>query len=96
MGQKLAPKQLSLYKKIDDLLLSDWDPCCVSGYPEARDEYLSYLPQVFRLAIEGAEPKKIANYLVSVEKEQMGLKSDKKLCMKIAKIIVTEKEALDL
>ena len=96
MGQKLPPKQLLLYKKINDLLLRDWDPCCVYGVPEARDEYFSYLPHVFKLATEGANPEKIANYLLSVEKEQMGCKGDKKLCMRIANIIVNEKEALGL
>jgi len=96
MGQKLPPDQLTLYKLIDHLLLSEWDPCCVDGAPEARDEYYSYLPQVFRLAMDGSSPKDIAEHLLLIEKECMGCKGDKKLCLSIAQKIVDKKIELGL
>jgi len=45
MGQKLPPKQLELYKRIDEILFYRWDPIGVSDGAWARDEYQSYLPQ---------------------------------------------------
>lgn len=96
MGQKLPPAQLTLYKFIDQLLLTEWDPCCVDGAPEARDEYYSYLPQIFRLAINNASPKDISQDLLFIEKEYMGCKGDKKLCLSIGQKIVDKKNELGL
>jgi hypothetical protein len=50
-----------------------WDPIGVSDVPEARDEYASYLPQVFALVRDGADHEKVARFLLSVETQQMGL-----------------------
>jgi len=75
MGKKLPTDQLQLYKGIDDILWEDWDPIGVSGLNGPRDEYYAYLPQVFKLALEGAAPAKIAEYLHKVVAERMGLSS---------------------
>jgi hypothetical protein len=40
--------------------------------PQARDEYGSYLPQVFALVRNGADEEKVAQCLLSIE-AQMGL-----------------------
>jgi hypothetical protein len=52
MGKKLPPEQLELYQKLDEILWADWDPIGISDVSEARDEYYSYLPRVFHLALE--------------------------------------------
>ena len=96
MGRKLPPDQLALYKRTDQILWKDWDPIGVSDAPEARDEYYDYLPQVFKLAIEGASAKTIPEYLHSVETETMGLSGNLRHCREVAKIILREKEALGL
>ena len=96
MGHKLPPDQLTLYKLIDHLMLSEWDPCCTDGAPEARDEYYSYLPQVFRLAMNDASPDEIAQHLLFIEDEYMGCKGDKKLCLSVAQKIVDKKIELGL
>ena len=49
-----------LYRRIGEVLHYVWDPIGVSGYPEARDEYDMYLPQVFSLAIRGASADETA------------------------------------
>jgi hypothetical protein len=72
MGKKLPPKELALYKAIDEILWRDWDPIGVSGTDGARDEYQMYLPQVYQLALAG-DRAKIADYLFTVAVERMGL-----------------------
>lgn len=96
MGRRLPPDQLALYKRIDGILWKEWDPIGISDIPEARDEYYDYLPQVFKLAIEGASAKTIAEYLHSVETETMGLSGNLKHCKEVANIILRDKEALGL
>ncbi|MCF0075480.1 hypothetical protein LZD49_33690, partial [Dyadobacter sp. CY261] len=41
--------------------------------PEARDEYQSYLPHIFSLALNGSGITEIANALSAIERERMGL-----------------------
>ena len=47
----LPPLELELYKRCDEVLHYVWDPIGISDVPEARDEYESYLPTVWRLVI---------------------------------------------
>ena len=94
MGQKLSSEQLDLYKFIYKLLYQEWNPIGVEDLPE--DEYQGYLPQIFRLAIKGSSSEKIAEYLLSIEKERMGLEGNKKLCHKIADKIINKKKEFGL
>ena len=73
MGRKLPPKQLELYKRCDEILHYLWDPIGVRGIPGARDEYESYLPQVFKLVLEGSSDSDVTEYLLQIEENSMGL-----------------------
>ena len=94
MGKKLPPDQLQLYEGIDNILWTDWDPIGISGPDWARDEYTGYVPQVFKLALEGAAPSKIAEYLHKVVTERMGLSSSVDQQLGVAKKIRDLKLAL--
>jgi hypothetical protein len=94
MGKKLPPEQLAFYKRIDELLWHDWDPCSAGGAPEARDEYHGYLPGVFELAMAGGTKHEIARRLMSIERERMGLHGDKRRCTAVAERIVAAREEL--
>jgi hypothetical protein len=96
MGQKLPPQQMELYKRIDEVLFYKWDPIGISDGDWARDEYQSYLPQVFRLALEADTPEPIANYLTVVTTENMGLSAAKEHDLKIASLILEIKEEIGL
>lgn len=63
VGKRLPPDQLALYKRIDEILWLDWDPIGVSDTPEARVEYLNYLPGVFSLALGRCDVDEIADRL---------------------------------
>jgi len=73
MGQKLAPREAELYKRCDEVLHYIWDPIGVAGAPGARDEYDSYLPQVFARVRDEEDPEEIVNYLVSIGEQNMGM-----------------------
>ena len=96
MGQKLPPQQMDLYKRIDEVLFYKWDPIGISDGDWARDEYQSYLPQVFKLALENNSPEPIANYLSVITTENMGLSEAKQHDIKIAKLILEIKEGVGL
>jgi hypothetical protein len=88
MGKKLPPGQLKLYKKIDEILWLYWDPIGVNDCEEARDEYHSYLPHIFRLAIEGADAYRISTSLINTIETNIGLGADKEHNLKTAEKIV--------
>ena len=73
MEHKLPAHQNELYRRVDEVLTYILDPIKVSGIPEARDEYFPYLPRVFSLLVDPSEPGKIAEYLIYVAGDQMGL-----------------------
>lgn len=91
MGKKLPPDELALYNAIDEILWKDWDPIGVNDMPEARDEYQSYLPHIFRLAIEGKDAEHISSSLIATIEGNIGLCADKEHCLKVAKKIVAAK-----
>ena len=96
MGQKLPPQQMELYKRIDEVLFYKWDPIGISDGNWARDEYQSYLPQVFKLTLANNNPEPIANYLTVITTENMGLSEEKQHDIKIAKLILEIKEGVGL
>lgn len=54
-------------------MLDEWDPIGVRDVPEARDEYDSYIFDVYKLLVSGAPEQDIARYLYRVESHNMGL-----------------------
>jgi hypothetical protein len=88
MGSRLPPEELELYKRCDEVLHYIWDPIGVAGAPGARDEYESYLPQVFKLLRGGAERDEIADYLVRVETESMGMATGRTRAQNAATVLV--------
>ena len=80
MGRRLPPRQLELYRAIDEILWRDWDPIGVSKLDDSpRDEYQGYVPQAFMFALRGDEPGLVA-FLHTVASENMGLSSKVELC----------------
>ncbi|WP_153811445.1 hypothetical protein [Terrimicrobium sacchariphilum] len=73
MGQRLPDDQMQLYRRVDEVLFYIWDPIGISRRDWPKDEYQSYLPRVFTMLLEQAEPEKIQDYLIQIEAEYMGL-----------------------
>ena len=96
MGMKrLSGPQNELYDFIDTLLWEEWDPIGVND-AAPRDEYQSYTPQLFSLAIKGATVHEIADRFTYLEQKMMGLESNEQGCKELAEKIVLETKRLGL
>ncbi len=87
MGKRTSPQAVELHRRCDEVLHYMWDPIGVSGIPAARDEYDSYVPQVFSLVWNGSDEAALVRYLLSVESEQMGLAANPSRANEVAEVI---------
>lgn len=79
-----------LYKQVDSILWNDWDPIGVNDIAP-RDEYQSYVPEIFSLLIQNKTDKEISNRLYKIETEIIGVLGSREHCLKIAKKLIEEK-----
>ena len=71
MGHKLPPDQVALYQAIDEIIFFDWDPIGVRDFADcARDEYYTYLPRIFSIALTG-DRELIADHLHEISDQNM-------------------------
>lgn len=82
-----AATDLIIYKKIDDILWIDWDPIGINDVAP-RDEYQSYVPEIFRLKKNGADRIEIAERLLDIERNQIGMLGTLDECLIIADKII--------
>jgi len=69
----LKGKEKELFNRISEILWKDWDPIGVfSEDDEYKDEYESYVPYIYRLAIEGNDEYKISSKLTMIDVENLG------------------------
>lgn len=78
-----AAKDFLLYKKIEDILWFDGAPIGIKEVAP-RDEYQSYVPEIFGLVKANAERQEIANRLYKLETEIMGMSGTMANCLTIA------------
>jgi hypothetical protein len=88
MGSKLSPPDEELYRRVNEVLHYMWDPIGVSGAPEARDEYDSYLPQIFGLLKANADAERIAGFLTEIATARMGLVENRAHDLKVAELLI--------
>ena len=69
----LSLQDKELLRRVDEVLHYVWDPIGVAGIAQARDEYESYVPQVFNLLKGTVDGRDIAAYLQWIAVERMGL-----------------------
>lgn len=78
----------SLYGAIDLILWNDWDPIGINDFAP-RDEYQSYVPEIFGLVKAKASREEIANRLFKLETENMGTSGTLDNCLIIADKILS-------
>jgi hypothetical protein len=71
MTLSVSPKDIALYRAVDEVLHHVWDPIGVSSVPEARDEYHAYLPEVSGLVRGGNDVKALADHLARIAVDRM-------------------------
>jgi len=93
----LSPPQTELWKRIQNILWERWDPIGVYE-PDCEwdDEYDSYVPHIFKLAVEGKDHVHIAESLTFSATQSMGLSSSgsNQHELDVAKLIIQAKEEL--
>ena len=93
----LSTKQKEFWASIKSILWKDWDPIGVyEPDGEWDDEYDSYVPHIFRLAIEGNDQRRIANSLASSAEQNMGLNPSHNLHheLRVAELILQSKRSI--
>ena len=83
-------EQKEIYKSVDEILWNEWDPIGVNDVAP-RDEYQSYVPEIFSMLIQNRTDKEIADRLYNIETETIGVLGSREHCLKIAKKLVVEK-----
>ena len=86
---------MELYTRVDEILHYVWDPIGVSLCPNTRDEYYSYLPQVFSMVKNDAPENDIVNYLNNITTSRMGLNENKKHDLKVAGLLLDWRKFLE-
>lgn len=84
-----AAKDFLIYRKIDEILWFDWDPIGVSDIDDARDEYESYVPEIFDLKKANAGREEIARHLFKIETRRIGVSGTFEKCLAVANKIVS-------
>jgi len=85
MGKKLNSEDLVIYKRIDEILYFHWNPIGVDELP--RDEYATYVPQVYNLKKSNATIDAIATNLYEIETNRIGVIGSLAKCREVAKMI---------
>jgi len=83
-------EQKEIYKSVDEILWNEWDPIGVNDVAP-RDEYQSYVPEIFSMLIQNRTDKEIADRLYNIETETIGVLGSREHCLIIAKKLVVEK-----
>ena len=76
-----------LYTRIDEILFYKWDPLHLSDTNWSRDEYESYVPDVFRLALDSESYDPIADHLTKIATAIMSMTENRNHDIEIAKLI---------
>ncbi len=83
--------QKELYRTVDEILWNDWDPIGVNDIAP-RDEYQSYVPEIFLMLIHNKTENEIADRLYKIETETIGVMGSREHCLKIAMKLTKENE----
>ena len=92
MAKALAPQEQALYQAIDEILWQHWDPIGICSSGGLRNEYETYVPQVFQLALKG-DRGQIADYLFTAAVKRMGLTTQRNQHLAVADKILAAKAA---
>ena len=89
---KNSSLQNKFYSAVSTILWEKWDPIGVNdGDGEWSDEYDSYVPHIYRLAMNGNDADCIAKSLTLSVTQSMGMGQSPSHDLKVAKLIVKAK-----
>jgi hypothetical protein len=77
-----------IFRAIDKILWTDWDPIGVNDLQICRDEYRSYVPAIYRLKLAGSDREMIASKLFEISQKEMAITLTMDVCREVAEKIV--------
>ncbi|GEM_PF-935070 len=77
----------SIRTRIDEILFYQWDPIRLSKANAPRDEYASYVKEVFEIVLNSTKPDTLADHLTVISTESIGLATDRERDMAVAALI---------
>lgn len=84
-----------LIEGVRTLLRERWDPIGVKHEPRCHDEYDAYAGPVVSMLHRGASADAIAEHLICVARERMGLESDPEAVHGVAQQLVALRDAIE-
>lgn len=99
MKEDRKPELEALRECVDKILLDVWNPI---GGQVPLDEYRRYLPHVIKMVVDEVGEAAITEYLLSVERGPMGLKTNSyhdmrpDTCRRVASRLVSDWEWIQL
>ncbi|MEI6140999.1 MAG: hypothetical protein WCP85_17155 [Mariniphaga sp.] len=87
MNNISTARNFALCQKIDDILWFDWDPLGINDIAP-RDEYQSYVIDIFELVKAKADRQTIAEHLYKIETNNMAIGGNFEKCLTIAEKIL--------
>jgi hypothetical protein len=81
----------SLYSSIGDILHNQWDPLGISDTNCPEDEYETYVPVIYRLAMEIDCIEELVEYLSRIACETIGVETNLHNDKKAARLIMAIK-----
>jgi sugar diacid utilization regulator len=82
-------------KKVNELLLHEWDPIGVIGIKGAEDEYAQYVRDILEIIQNSSSSEELFRYLWELETEYMGLKGNKKKTESFSKLLFHEIKSIN-
>lgn len=83
-----------LRRRVDEILYYIWDPIGVAAEPSTRDEYERYVAGLISLLETNADSKQIAAYLDDIAKNCLGLQTNEKHSLGVARLVLAWKSWL--
>ncbi|BDU18142.1 hypothetical protein LA521A_33430 [Lysobacter auxotrophicus] len=83
-----------LWRRISEVLHYVWDPCQAAQVPQARDEYESYVPQVYAALAAGASAGALAKLLAEIERSPIGSGGSAESNQEVGDLLVEWREHL--
>ena len=90
----LSPEDNELFRRIDEICYYRWDPIGVSDTARTRDEYRSYVPQIFRRVKDG-NLFPIIEYMRKVVTDSMGLDFNRENAKQAALLMLEWRRVID-
>jgi hypothetical protein len=81
----LKEKQKEFWEEVNRILWEDWDPIGIGKHEWIRDEYISYVPSIYKLLMQNEPATIIAHRLNEHVRVSMGMQPDPEHNLTIAK-----------